>query len=304
MRVFVAGGNGVLGRRVLPALVAEGHEVTAVVRGPDRAGAVRDVGATPATVDLFDAEGVRSAVAGHDAVVNLATRIPPTSQLWRRRAWADNDRLRRSAARHLADGAVAAGAARYVQESLTFPYVDGGERWLDEDQPVAPDARTASTRDAEAAAARVTDAGGAGVVLRFSQLVAPDSGHLRDHVQLARRGWLLLLGAHEGYESFVDADDAAAAVVAALAAPAGVYNVSDDEPLRRREHAAVLSELVGRPVRLPPAAAGSLPAARVRARSQRVGNRRLVEATGWRPRRTSMRDGWPQLLAAQGGPPR
>ena len=105
-------------------------------------------------------------------------------------------------------------------------------------------------------------------------------------------------GSAEGYTPFVHADDAAAAVVAALEAPAGVYNVVEDDPLTRGEHAAAWSELVGRPVRLPPAAIARLPVMRTLARSQRVSNRRLRAATEWSPRYTDMRRAWPELVAA------
>lgn len=79
MRVFVTGATGVLGRRVVPLLTADGHEVTAVARG--KAGTIRQVGATPVEVDLFDAPALATAVEGHDAVLDLATRIPAASRM-------------------------------------------------------------------------------------------------------------------------------------------------------------------------------------------------------------------------------
>lgn len=300
MRIFVTGATGVLGRRAVPRLIAAGHDVTAVARSQEKADRLRALGASPAVVDLFDASAVRVAVAGHDAVVNLATSIPPMSRAALRRSWADNDRLRTEASRHLVEAALATGAQLFVQESISFLYAEGGDRWLDENAPVEPAGVTASAEVAEAEAARFTSGGGHGLVLRFGQFVASDSGHLLDQLPILRRGLLPLFGDHAGYESFIAVEDAADAVVAALDAPAGTYNVTDGEPLTRAAHAAILTEVLGRRVRLPPALVGSIPALEVRARSQRVSNGRLREATTWRPACASMREQWPTLIAALG----
>lgn len=297
MRVFIAGATGVLGRRVVHQLAEAGHDVTGVARSPEKAQDLRTAGAAPVQVDLFDPAAVRAAVDGHDAVCNLATSIPPASRMALPSAWAMNDRLRTDASGILADAAIAVGAGRYVQESIGLVYADGGERWIDESSPVDAAEMTATALVAEQHAARVTSAGGRGVALRFAQFVAPDSQHMQVLGRIVARGWLPLLGPSDGYTSFVAADDAAAAVVAALDAPAGIYNVAEDEPLTRAEHAEVLSEVLGRPVRLPPALLGSLPRVRVQARSQRIDNRSLRTATSWSPGRASMREGWPALLA-------
>ena len=81
MRVFVAGATGVLGRRAVAALVAAGHEVTALVRSPEKAALARALGATPVAGSLFDPDALRASVAGHDAVCNLATHIPPLARV-------------------------------------------------------------------------------------------------------------------------------------------------------------------------------------------------------------------------------
>ena len=47
MRVFVAGATGVIGRRLVPALLGEGHQVTAMIRSPERREQVRAIGSWP-----------------------------------------------------------------------------------------------------------------------------------------------------------------------------------------------------------------------------------------------------------------
>lgn len=288
MRILVTGATGVLGRRVVPLLVAEGHAVTAVARG--RGDAIRDAGATPVELDLFSTGAVTRAVDGHDAVVDLATRIPSATRMALPWAWNDNDRLRSDAAPRTARAAGRVGA-RYVRESIGMLYADGGEAWVDEAHPVAPVRNTRSALDAETAAHGVTAVGGTGVVLRFARFYGPDSIHLREELATAEAGMAAVLGDLDGFLSQVHLDDAAAAVVAALEAPAGTYNVVEDDPVRKHEHVALLAELAGRDLRLPPALVGRLGPARVVARSVRMSNRALRSATGWTPVHASARDG-------------
>ncbi len=295
MRCLVTGATGVLGRRTVAALVAAGHEVTGVSRSPEGDELVSRLGARPLHLDLFDPGAVRTAVAGHEAVIDLATRIPPLNAMARRRAWSENDRLRTVAARHAADAAVAAGGGVYLRESLTLPYVDSGDRWIDEATARRHSAVTVSCDAAEDAAATVTARGGRGIVLRFAQFYAPDSGHTRDFLRLARRGLMPLLGPPDGHTSFVHADDAASAVVAALDAPPGVYNVAETRPARRRELAEVLARAVGRRrLRHLPTPVVRLvePHAAPILRRHRISSRLFADTTGWRPAHPDPLDGW------------
>ena len=304
MKVFLAGGTGVLGRRVLPRLVAGDHEVTAVSRSRQKAESVRAAGATPVTVDLFDPAATRDAVAGHDVVVNLTTHIPPVAKAALPGAWKENERIRTEASTNLVDAALAAGARRFVQEALAFIYVDAGEEWVDEDTPVDGGSFNQGVHTAEAQVARFTAAGGTGVVLRFGLFHAADSEQTRQALRLARRGLAMTVGRPDAYLSIIELDDAATAVVAALDAPAGVYNVVDDEPLTRREHAAALAAALGRaqPLRLPPAVAAKVGGSKTAllARSQRVRNDRFKAATGWSPASPSAREAWAKIVREAG----
>ncbi|HSJ43198.1 MAG TPA: NAD(P)-dependent oxidoreductase [Euzebyales bacterium] len=299
MRIFVAGATGVLGRRVVPGLIAAGHDVDAVARNPAKAEQLRTQGASPIAVDLFDAAAVATAVRGSDAVVNLATAIPPMGRMLRRSAWEMTDRLRTDASRNLVDAALATGARRYVQEALGFVYPDRGSAWIDEDTALAPAPFARAVLSAEAEARRFGADGGTGIALRFGLFYSADSEQTRQIASGARGGWLALPGRGDAYRPWVHVDDAATAVVVALDAPGGVYNVVDDHPLTNDEHASVLGELVGRRLRRPPSwlAVGPL---RLLTRSLRVSNRRLRDATGWRPAYASLREGWDEVLARLG----
>ena len=297
--IFVTGATGVIGRRLLPLLAAAGHTVTAVGRSPAKRAAIERAGARPVELDLFDAAHVRRAVEGHEVVVNLATHIPPTSRAFLPGAWRENDRIRREGSRILADAAIGAGARRFLQESFAPMYADAGEEWIDERSRLRPARYNRSTIDAEISADRATQAGLEGVVLRFGMFYGPDSGQLRDMIRIVRAGWSPLPGSPEAFVSPVSHDDAATAVVAALDVPAGVYNVTDDEPVRRREFVDVLAAALGVPEpRFPPAwmarLGGSL--GELLARSLRISNRKLREASGWAPEYPSVREGLPAAV--------
>lgn len=300
-KIFVAGATGVLGRRAVAQLVEAGHDVTGIARSDEKAELVRSLGATPARVDLFDAGAIKDAVVGHDVVANLATHIPPLSKSAFGGAWQENNRIRSEGSRILVDAALAANASRYIQEAIAFMYDDRGDAWIDEDTPMIIPDLGKSQLDAEANAARFTAAGGVGVVLRLGQFYAPDAFHTTDMIKLTKRRVAPAVGDPDSYAPNIHIDDAGAAVVAALNAPAGVYNVVDDDPVTKREFAEVMARALGKkPPHFVPKtvvkAAGSK--ASYLMRSQRVSNRRFKEATGWSPRYPSVREGMPPVIAA------
>jgi nucleoside-diphosphate-sugar epimerase len=304
MRIFVSGGTGVVGRPVVERLVRAGHEVTVVGRTPERADQIRAVGADPVTVDLFDPDAVRAAVAGYDAVVNLATHIPPPSKAASADAWAENDRIRREASGYLVDAALAGGATTFVQESLAFAYADGADGWLDEDSPLLGDGLSEAIATAEANTARFAAQGGRGVALRFGRFYDATSDYTRMQVRAASLGQSSEMGRPDGYQPLIRVDDAAQAVVAALDAPSGVYNVVDDAPLRRVEVDAVFAAAVGRrrlwrAIDHVPAGIG--PDRSLFMTSNRVTNERFKAATRWRPGPGGATEGLGQVVRALGG---
>lgn len=299
MRVFVAGATGVAGRRAVRLFVQRGHEVTAVVRSPAKARLATSLGATPVLLDLFAPSEVTDAAKGHEVVVNLATKIPPFRKAMLPGAWSENDRIRSEVSRNLVDAALAGDALRYIQESLGFIYTDNGDAWIDESSSLDPPPHARTVLEAEAQAARFTERGGSGVVCRFGQFYASDAAHTRSMLKLARGRILPLPGPPEAFFPTIHADDVANAIVAALQAPAGIYNVVDNEPLRQRELADVLgSTLAIRALRFAPPGVIRLGGQKVEMlmRSQRVSNRRFREAAGWSPKFPSAREGFAAVV--------
>jgi 2-alkyl-3-oxoalkanoate reductase len=302
MRVFVTGATGVIGRRVVPMLVAQRHRVTAMVHSPQKTRNVASSGAIPAQADLFDPVSLSHAVAGHDVIINLATHLPHGFKMFLPGAWAENDRIRREGAANLVDAALDQRVPRFVQESFAPVYPDRGEQWIDETVPIAPVRYNKSVADAEAAVERFAARGGTGTTLRFGGFYGPDAWQTRDMINYVRRGFAPMPGAAEAYVSSISHDDAAAAVVAALGARGGVYNVVDDEPVTHRGYFNTLASLLGVAApRLPPRWLGFLfgSVGEMLARSQRISNRKLREASGWAPKYRSIREGWPAVLAAR-----
>src|SRR5947208_16460396 len=169
MRVFVTGATGAIGRYVVPELVTAGHEVTGLARSDDKARQLDAQGASAARVSMFDVDELKDAFTGIDAVLNLATSIPPVTKAAGARAWADNERIRREGSTAVVDAALSCGVGRLVQESITFTYPDCGSEWIDESVAPAPVAGNyGGVFVAESNAQRFTDSGGVGVVLRFA----------------------------------------------------------------------------------------------------------------------------------------
>lgn len=299
MKVFVTGATGVLGSRAVAALLAAGHDVTGLARRRESADLLAAAGATPVTASLFDRRALARAMGGHGAVCNLATHIPPVARAARRSAWTENTHIRIQGSAAVSGAAADAEVSVLVQESLGFAHGEHGDRELDGRQALA-----AGSVGGPAAIAERNTAGFAhgdparrAVALRFGLVMAPESDLSALVLAAARRGVLALPGAPEAWIGIVHADDAAAAVVAALAAPGGAYPVTA-RAATRREVAVALGDVVGRPVRvLPRAARRAVDAANAElAASQRVTTDRFAAGTAWSPRHPTVRDVFAALV--------
>jgi nucleoside-diphosphate-sugar epimerase len=300
MKVFLTGGTGAIGPATVRGLRDQGHEVRAVARTHEKAAHLRTLGADPVVIDLFDGDAVKAAVDGCEAVLHLATNVPPLRKMSSKDGWSAHNRLRTTANELLIDAALTTGARTFVKESVTFCYPDRGEAWIDETTP--PDESIAMLRptlEGERMVDRFSAEGGRGVVLRFGSFYGPTARSVDEALRLARWRLSMLAGKPDGYVSSIHTDDVAGAAVAALDAPAGLYNVVESEPATRREYLDAFSAAFGqRKLRPMPTWLVKLTArsgAEAVIRSQRVSNEKLRDATGWTPRYPSVREGWPAV---------
>jgi nucleoside-diphosphate-sugar epimerase len=303
MNILLLGGTGTAGRSTLPVLLAAGHTVSVHVRSDLAAARLQPLGVSAIRFDAEDPEALVSVLRGQDAVIDHRVSLPPTSRSILPGAWRSFQHLRDPALSLLVDAMIHAGVPRLVRDLVTFVYEDGGDAWLDEASPVSASGPMAANLLAEAHVSRLTAAGGQGVVLRCGLFYGPDDRMSVETMRLARRGAALLLGADAAWHSALYTGDVGTAVLAALRVAPGVYNVVDDEPLRRCELAALLAQSAGRRrIHRPPGLMVPLAgaAARVQARSHRISSQRFREATGWRPRVPTRREGWPAAFAAVG----
>jgi 2-alkyl-3-oxoalkanoate reductase len=309
MRVFLAGASGVIGRRLIPQLLAHGHQVTAMTRSPGNRAALSRLGAEPVVADALDAGAVSAAVAGArpDAVIHQLTALPARIDPRKmERDFAANDRLRSEGTRILVDAAQSAGAKRVIAQSVAFAYAPGTPGMLhDEGDPLWLDSPKAYRRTAHALAELETTVLAAdGIVLRYGYFYGPgsaisSSGAMGEDVVRRR---LPIVGDGGGVWSFVHVDDAAAATAAALDRGAsGVYNVVDDEPARVADWIPALAQALGAPPpRRVPAmiarlAAGEFAVASM-TRAQGASGARAKHELGFAPRYPSWREGFRTAL--------
>lgn len=255
MRVFVAGGTGVLGRRLVPRLVAGGHQVTATTTNAAKLGALEQLGAEAVVMDGLDAVAVGEAVASAqpDAIVNQMTALSEAHagkpDLRKPdRFFALTNRLRSEGTDHLLAAAEATGVSYIVaQGHASMNGIRQGGWVKTEDDPLEMAEGTKAISHLEDAVV-----GFGGAVLRYGSFYGP--GATDDQVGLVRKRLFPLVGRGTGHFSWVHLDDAASATVLALEQQAkGVFNIVDDEPAPVSEWLPYLAACAGAkpPRRLP-----------------------------------------------------
>ena len=256
MRIFVAGATGVIGKRLVPLLRANGHEVVGTTRSPGKVDDLRALGAEPRVLDVLDAVAVGKAVseARPDVVVHQATALSDLGSLRNLdEAFADTNRLRTEGTDNLLAAAQAAGAEEFVAQSFAgWPYAREGSLVKDEEAPLDPsppanaEQSLAAIRHLEKAVAGAEAL--AGIVLRYGGFYGPGTSLFEggEHVAAIRKRAFPLVGSSAGMWSFVHIDDAAAATLAAIERGGrGIYNVVDDEPAPASEWLPYLAERLG-----------------------------------------------------------
>jgi uncharacterized protein YbjT (DUF2867 family) len=194
MRIFIAGATGVLGIRVVPLLVAEGHEVWGMTRTPSKADTLRALGAEPSVCDVFDLPALRDAVvdAGPEMLMHLLTDLPDDVSAID--GFADaNAGIRREGTRNLLRAARVADATRFLAESVAWQLPGDAGRAIAE---------------LERAVLHV-----GGVVLRYGRFYGPGTHHEQQPPPPPK----------------VHIDEAARQTVGALEARTGVLEILDPQ---------------------------------------------------------------------------
>jgi len=311
VRVFVAGATGAIGRPLVRKLIAAGHEVTGMTRSDASAERLRAAGAASAVVDVFDADALRAAVsaASPEVVVHQLTALPDRIDFRKQDTYAATNRVRTEGTRNLIAAARAAGARRFVCQSIAFAYRLDGGGLKTEDDPLLSEAPGAfgSGVDALRQMERLVleSEGLAGLVLRYGFFYGPGTYYAEDgtSTQDVRRRRLPIVGRGTGVFSFIHVDDAADATVAAVERGApGVYNIADDEPAPMSEWVPVFARAArAKPPRRVPvwlarfAAGKNLSAFAVALRG--VSNEKAKRELGWEPAHRSWRHGFAESLS-------
>ena len=310
MRVFVAGASGAIGRPLVAKLVAAGHEVTGMTRSEERAEQVRAAGARSVVGDVFDSDALHAAMreAAPEAVVHELTSLPDRLDFRKEGVYEPTNRVRTEGTRNLLDAAGAAGARRFVSQSIAFAYRPDGARVKSEDDPLMESAPGGFGRGMEALRemeGMVLGAEGLdALVLRYGFFYGPGTYYADDGSTTAdvRRRRMPVVGKGTGLFSFIHVDDAADATVAAVERGApGVYNVTDDEPAPMSEWLPALAEAAGarRPLRVPIWLArfvGGREVPLFALELRGASNEKAKRELGWRPAHPSWLTGFAESL--------
>jgi nucleoside-diphosphate-sugar epimerase len=311
LRVFLAGATGAIGRRLVPMLLADGHEVIGMTRTPAKTDALRAAGVEPVVADALDESAVLRVVAEArpDAVIHELTSIPQKANPRRIESeFLMNDRLRSEGTRFLLAAARAAGARKVIAQSIAFAYAPGPPGTLhDEQDPMLADEAHASFRRTALAVGDLESfvLSASGIVLRYGYFYGPGTwiAPAGSVVADLRRRRFPVVGKGSGVWSFVHIDDAARATVRALSQEGpGVYNIVDDEPALVRDWIPALARAVGapKPISVPVWLArlvGGPYAVSLMTGTQGAENRRAKQDLGWQPEHPSWREGFRSALS-------
>jgi nucleoside-diphosphate-sugar epimerase len=216
MKIFFAGASGAIGRRLVPLLIAAGHDVTGMTRSPDGARQLETAGVHAVVADVYDPDGLRRAVvdACPDAVMHQLTDLPHVLDEKELAAqYPRNARIRIEGTRNLVAAAKAATARRFIVQSVAFAYAPGKQPYVEADPlNVADGPRVVTVRAAADMEQQVLNSGMGPVVLRYGLFYGPGTWSEGP----ARKPSLHI-------------DAAAQAALLALTCEPGIYNIADDD---------------------------------------------------------------------------
>jgi nucleoside-diphosphate-sugar epimerase len=306
MRVLVVGASGAIGTRLVPQLIAQGHEVIGTYVSPASEAKVRALGIRPVALDLLDAGAARQAVHATepDAIVHQATALANVNFSRNLdRAFATTNRLRTEGTDTLLAAARDAGVTKFVAQSFaSLRYArEGGmvkteEDRLDPTPPAGAHESNAAMRHLDQA---VTDAGG--IAVRYGGFYGGGNDGFEVPV---RKRQFPVIGNGAGVTSFIHLEDAAAATVLALEySGSGIFNIVDDEPAPMREWLPALAKALGaKPPRHAPVWLARLIAGEggvvMGTQARGASNTKAKKELGWTLRYPTWRDGFTAVYGA------
>ncbi|HME87739.1 MAG TPA: NAD(P)-dependent oxidoreductase [Chthoniobacterales bacterium] len=256
MKIFVAGGTGAIGRPLIAELLAQGHALVALTRSSEKAQALAEQGIEPAVADVFNPDAVKAVVrrAQPEVVIEQLTALPKTYTRQSMNAAATlNTRIRFEGGANVLAAAQAAGARRYVRQSVAF-YAIPGPGLADEDTPLAVSASpaiAAGVREITELEHRLLgNPNIEGIVLRYGFFYGPGTwfnpdGDVARQVQQQQ---FPIVGNGEGVWSWLHIEDAAIATVAAAdQGNPGIYLIANDQPLAVREWLPAFAQWLNAP---------------------------------------------------------
>jgi 2-alkyl-3-oxoalkanoate reductase len=318
MKILLIGATGAIGKRLVPLLVAEGHEVAGTTRSGDKVERLRALGAEPVVLDLLDEAAVGRVVAAvaPEVIVHEATALSGLSNNPRRfdADFALTNRLRVEGTDNLLAAARATGVRRVLAQSFAgWPHAREGSPVKTEDEPLDPSppkqARHSHQAIRHLEAAVTGTPGVEGVVLRYGGFYGPGTSLTQDGdiAGAIRKGRFPMVGSGAGVWSFIHIDDASGATAAAVTRGApGIYNVVDDDPAPVSVWLPYLTELLGaKPPRRVPTWVGRLLSGELGVAMMTsvrgASNARARRELGWEPRYPSWRQGFAEVLAPPAG---
>ena len=307
MRIFLAGGTGVVGRPLVPRLVEDGHHVIAITRKPDKLSQLEAQGAEAVLCDVLDAGRLRDVVraASPDVVVQHLTDLPPDLNPRNlKKGYERNDRVRGEGSRNLVAAAEAAGARRYIAQNVCFLYAPVGPAVVDEQAPLwtdAPEPFGATIRlHVEMERRIVENPNFEGLVLRYGFWYGPGTTFAPDGytAREVRRRRYPVVGPGTGMQSFIHMDDVVGTTVLALErGEPGLYNVVDDDPAPMHEWLPAYAAALGAPEprRVPAWLARLVAGPFITGQSLHMrgaSNEKAKRAFDWKPKYASWREGF------------
>ncbi len=251
MKVTLTGATGLIGSKLVAALVARGDEVTVLSRDPERARGTLGVDAQQ--WDLLARPAPVAAFEGRDAVVHLAGE--PVAQRWSDAVKQAILASRETGTRNLVAGIAQASArpAVLVSSSAVGYYGKHGDERLDESAGPGSDFLARVCVAWERAALAAGELGLRVVTIRTGVVLDADGGALKTMLPPFRAGIGGPVAGGRQYIPWIHVDDIVGLYLAALdeRSWSGAVNGSAPEPVTNRDFSKALGRALHRPAIAP-----------------------------------------------------